>query len=88
MPEITRKHELFLVKAAKWIKAHGNPYCPKTAVKHISNWRILFKDLVALELVRKYKGGETIEVTREGWDYLSRKYPDITRRHAGRIRLE
>lgn len=87
MPEITRKHELFLVKAAKWSKAHKNPYCPITAVKHVPNWETVFKDLVNTGLVQEYKKGETVMITWRGWAYLSEKYPAITRRQTGRVRL-
>jgi len=88
MAEITREHERFLIRAAKWIKAHRKSYCPITAIKHVPNWRTIFRDLENLKLVQEYKEGETIIITGDGWIYLSERCPELTRRRTGTIRLE
>ncbi|MDI6883584.1 MAG: hypothetical protein QMD00_00330 [Hadesarchaea archaeon] len=88
MPQPSKEHEDFLLKAAGWIKAHGEKYCPVTAVKHLPRWKKLFKELEKWGLVQEYKRGETVIVTKAGWDYLAAKHPDLVRRRTGVIPIE
>jgi hypothetical protein len=53
----TPEHERVLVKAAKWIKAHREIYCPITAVREIPEYRKLLDELCSMGLVEKYKKG-------------------------------
>ena len=89
MAEFTSHHDLFLVRAGKWIHAHGGEYCPTTAVKEIPGYRKLFDELHSMGLVDKYKSGNVIKIAPRGWDYLNERHPEITRRRrGGRIHLE
>jgi len=78
--ELSKDHDNFLVKAAKWTKAHRNLYCPITAVKHIPNWKRVMDDLKSWGLVQPYKAGETVIITKAGWEYLAAEHPEIVMR--------
>jgi hypothetical protein len=87
MTELSKDHDDFLVKAARWIKAHRKSYCPITAVKHISNWKQVMNELKRWGLVQPYKGGETIIITKAGWEYLAAKYSEVVQRRRPKPRL-
>lgn len=80
MSDLSKDHDDVIVKAARWIVAHRNPYCPTTAVKHVPNWRRLLDELRAWGLVQPYKAGKVIHVTTAGWEYLAAEHPEIVER--------
>lgn len=81
MVNITKDHEKFLIKSANWIKSHRKSYCPISAVKHISKWKQIFKELTKWGLVQPYKSGNVIVITPDGWEWIAATYPEIIERH-------
>jgi hypothetical protein len=81
MVKLTENHKEFLIKSGKWIKAHGQKYCPTTAVKHIPKWKKVFKDLEKWKLVRPYKSGDVIEITSYGWSLIYSISPELLGRY-------
>lgn len=80
MKKLSERQDEVLAKAGKWIKSHGEKYCPITAVKRISHWKKTVKELRKKDLATLRKGGEVVYVTKWGWRYLEDKHPEITRR--------
>ena len=81
MSEISKDHQEFLFKSANWIKSHRKSYCPVTAVKNISKWKQIFKDLTKWGLVQPYKSGNVIIITPDGWEWIAATKPEIIERH-------